>query len=450
MIFIVSLIHVQAAKSILQDKKISEELSMPKFIIEGGTKLKGKVNIGGFKNAAVAIIPATLLCPGKCILQNVPQIEDVNVFIEIFKELGAEAEYIEDSSILLDSTNVKECYLKNGLSKKMRASYYLLGAGLGRFKKASTLLPGGCDIGTRPIDQHIKGFEALGATVDITPEGRVNVQAEKLIGAKIYLDVVSVGATINIMLAAVHAEGKTIIENAAKEPHIVDTANFLNSMGADIKGAGTDVIRINGVEKLEGCTYKVIPDQIEAGTYMIAAAATKGDIIIDDIIPKHLEPITAKLKEMGMGIEEYGDSMRVFYQHELTPVNIQTLPYPGFPTDLQQPMTVLLSSLNGESVVVEGVSDDRFKYVNEIKKMGANIEFTKKQARITGTPHLRGTVVQATDLRAGAALMIAGLIAEGLTEVTDIQHIDRGYEHIENKFMNLGAKIKRVKDEEMQ
>lgn len=423
---------------------------MSKFIIEGGTKLKGKVNIGGFKNAAVAIIPATLLCPDKCVLQNVPRIEDVNVFMEIFKELGAEAEYLEDSSISLDSSNVNECYLKNGLSKKMRASYYLLGAGLGRFKKASTLLPGGCNIGTRPIDQHIKGFEALGATVDITPEGRVNVQADKLVGAKIYLDVVSVGATINIMLAAVHAEGKTIIENAAKEPHIVDTANFLNSMGADIKGAGTDVIRINGVEKLEGCTYKVIPDQIEAGTYMIAAAATKGDIIIDDIIPKHMEPITAKLKEMGMGIEEYGDSMRVFYQHELCPVNIQTLPYPGFPTDLQQPMTVLLSSLNGESVVVEGVSDDRFKYVNEIKKMGANIEFTQKQAKITGTPNLRGTVVQATDLRAGAALMIAGLIAEGLTEVTDIQHIDRGYEHIENKFMNLGAKIKRVKDEELQ
>lgn len=423
---------------------------MPKFIIEGGTKLKGKVNIGGFKNAAVAIIPATLLCPGKCILQNVPRIEDVNVFMEIFKELGAEAEYLEDSSISLDSANVNECYLKNGLSKKMRASYYLLGAGLGRFKKASTLLPGGCDIGTRPIDQHIKGFEALGATVDITPEGRVNVQADRLVGAKIYLDVVSVGATINIMLAAVHAEGKTIIENAAKEPHIVDTANFLNSMGADIKGAGTDVIRINGVEKLEGCTYKVIPDQIEAGTYMIAAAATKGDIIIDDIIPKHMEPITAKLKEMGMGIEEYGDSMRVFFQHELSPVNIQTLPYPGFPTDLQQPMTVLLSSLNGDSIVVEGVSDDRFKYVNEIKKMGANVEFTQKQAKIIGTPNLRGTVVQATDLRAGAALIIAGLIAEGLTEVTDIQHIDRGYEHIENKFMNLGAKIKRVKDEELQ
>lgn len=422
---------------------------MSKFVIEGGNKLKGKVNIGGFKNAAVAIIPATLLCTGKCLIQNVPKIKDVNVFMDILDELGAETRHMDDNSILIDTTNVKECYLKNGLSKKMRASYYLLGAGLGRFKKASSLLPGGCDIGARPIDQHIKGFEALGATVDITPEGRVNVQAEKLVGNKIYLDVVSVGATINIMLAAVYAQGRTIIENAAKEPHIVDTANFLNSMGADIKGAGTDVIRINGVKNLEGCEYRVIPDQIEAGTYMIAAAATKGDIIIDDIIPKHLEPITAKLKEMGMGIEEYGDSMRIFYEHELTPVNIQTLPYPGFPTDLQQPMTVLLSTLNGESTVVEGVSEDRFRYANELKKMGANIEFTKKCAKIIGTDHLSGTVVQATDLRAGAALIIAGLISEGLTEITGIQHIDRGYEHIENKFMNLGAKIKRVKDEDL-
>ena len=421
---------------------------MAKFVIEGGTKLKGKVNIGGFKNAAVAIIPATILCHGKCIIENVPKIQDVNVFLEILKELGADADYIDDTSLYVDATNVNKTYLENGLSKKMRASYYLLGAGLGRFKSASCLMPGGCDIGERPIDQHIKGFEALGATVDISDDGRVCVQADKLVGDKVYLDVVSVGATINIMLAAVYAEGKTIIENAAKEPHIVDTANFLNSMGADIKGAGTDVIRINGVKELTGCTYKVIPDQIEAGTYMIAAAATKGDIIIDDIIPKHMEPITAKLKEMGMGIEEYGDSMRVYYDRELVPVNIQTLPYPGFPTDLQQPMTVLLSSLSGESTVVEGVSEDRFKYVDELKKMGACIEFTKKQAKIKGINNLRGTVVQATDLRAGAALIIAGLIANGLTEVTNIQHIDRGYEHIENKFMNLGAKIKRVKDEE--
>lgn len=420
---------------------------MSRFVIEGGSKLKGKVNIGGFKNAAVAIIPAAILCPGKCTIQNVPQIDDVMVFEKILTELGAEVQLTDDNSMIIDSSGIADCYLKNGLSKKMRASYYLLGAGLGRFKRSSTLLPGGCDIGTRPIDQHIKGFEALGATVTITPDGRVNVQADNLVGNRIYLDVVSVGATINIMLAAVYAEGRTIIENAAKEPHIVDTANFLNSMGADIKGAGTDVIRINGVKELTGCTYRVIPDQIEAGTYMIAAAATKGDIIIDDIIPKHLEPITAKLKEMGMGIQEYGDSIRVFYERELNPVNIQTLPYPGFPTDLQQPMTVLLSSLRGESMVVEGVSEDRFKYVNEIKKMGANIEFTKKHAKIQGVDSLKGAVVQATDLRAGAALIIAGLVAEGLTEITDIYHIDRGYENIENKFMNLGARIKRVKEE---
>ena len=419
---------------------------MSKFVIEGGTKLKGKVNIGGFKNAAVAIIPATILCSGKCIIENVPKIKDVNVFLQILRELGAQADYIDDTSLYVDAANIKNCYLENGLSKKMRASYYLLGAGLGRFKGASSLMPGGCDIGERPIDQHIKGFEALGAQVDIAPDGRITVQADKLTGAKIYLDVVSVGATINIMLAAVYAEGKTIIENAAKEPHIVDTANFLNSMGADIKGAGTDVIRINGVRELTGCTYKVIPDQIEAGTYMVAAAATKGDIIIDDVIPKHLEPITAKLKEMGMGIEEYGDSIHVYYDKELVPVDIQTLPYPGFPTDLQQPMTVLLSSLSGESTVVEGVSEDRFKYVDELVKMGADIEFTKKQAKITGNRSLKGTVVQATDLRAGAALIIAGLIAEGLTEVRNIEHIDRCYEHIENKFMNLGAKIKRVED----
>ena len=418
---------------------------MSKFVIEGGTKLKGKVNIGGFKNAAVAIIPAAILCQDKCIIQNVPLIDDVNVLIEILTELGANVEFLDDASLSIDTSGISECYLKNGLSKKIRASYYLLGAGLGRFKRASTLLPGGCDIGERPIDQHIKGFEALGAAVGITPDGRVNVQAEKLVGNKIYLDVVSVGATINIMMAAILAEGRTTIENAAKEPHIVDTANFLNSMGADIKGAGTDVIRINGVERLSGCTYKVIPDQIEAGTYMIAAAATKGDIIIDDIIPKHLEPITAKLREMGMEIEEYGDSIRVFYEKPLTPVNIQTLPYPGFPTDLQQPMTVLLSSLHGESMVSEGVSEDRFKYVNEIQKMGANIEYTKRHAKITGTNKLKGAVVRATDLRAGAALIIAGLLAEGITEIIDIYHIDRGYEYIENKFMNLGAKIRRVK-----
>jgi len=417
---------------------------MSKFIIEGGTKLKGKVNIGGFKNAALAIIPSTILCKEKCIIENIPMIEDVKVYKEILISIGARVEMIDETSMEIDASNVKEINLITDLSKKIRASYYMWGVGLGRFKHISMPLPGGCDIGERKVDYHIKGFEALGATVEFT-ENRINISAEKLVGNKIYLDFASVGATINIMLAAVYAEGKTTIENAAKEPHIVDTANFLNAMGADIKGAGTDVIRINGVEELKGCTYGVIPDQIEAGTYMVAAAATKGDVIIDGVIPKHLEPITAKLIEMGMGIEEYGDSLRVFYEKELIPVNIKTLPYPGFPTDLQQPMAVLLSSINGESVIEESIYESRFKYVDELKKMSADIEVSDRLAKIKGTGTLKGSVVNATDLRAGAALILAGLVAEGITEINGIYHIDRGYENIENKFMNLGARIKRIK-----
>lgn len=420
---------------------------MSKFIIEGGTKLKGKVNIGGFKNAALAIIPSTILCKEKCIIENVPMIEDVKVYKDILKIIGAKVEMIDETSMEIDASNVTEINLANGLSKKIRASYYMWGAGLGRFKHISMPLPGGCDIGERKVDYHIKGLEALGATVKFT-EDRIIISADRLIGSKIYLDFASVGATINIMLAAVYAEGKTTIENAAKEPHIVDTANFLNAMGADIKGAGTDVIRINGVSELKGCTYGVIPDQIEAGTYMVAAAATKGDIIIDGIIPKHLEPITAKLIEMGMGIEEYGDSLRVFYKKELNPVNVKTLPYPGFPTDLQQPMAVLLSSLQGESMIEESIFESRFKYVDELKKMGADIEVNDRVAKIKGTGSLKGAVVNAPDLRAGAALIVAGLVAEGLTEINGIYHIDRGYENIENKFMNLGARIKRIKLEE--
>lgn len=418
---------------------------MTKFIIEGGTKLKGKVNISGFKNAALAIIPATLMSYGQCIINNVPMIEDVNVLKDILIKNGAGVTIVDGKSMVVDTSNVERCYLSNGLSKKIRASYYLLGAGLGRFGEALIPLPGGCDIGIRPIDQHVKGFEALGARVDIV-DGMIHAKADELIGTKIYLDVVSVGATINIMLAAVYAKGKTIIENAAKEPHVVDTANFLSAMGADIKGAGTDIIRINGVDKLNGCTYNVIPDQIEAGTYMIAAAATKGDLIIDNIIPKHLEPVTAKLKEMGMGIEEYGDSLRVFYEKELLAVNIKTLPYPGFPTDLQQPMAVLLSTLNGKSQVIESIWENRFGYVSELKKMGADISIEGREADIIGVNKLDGAEVMAKDLRGGAALIIAGLVADGFTELRDIYHIDRGYEFIENKFMNLGAKIIRVKE----
>ncbi|MBG0764663.1 MAG: UDP-N-acetylglucosamine 1-carboxyvinyltransferase [Tissierellales bacterium] len=307
--------------------------------------------------------------------------------------------------------------------------------------------PGGCDIGVRPIDQHIEGLEALGGEFTIE-DGLISVKADRLVGNKIYLDVVTVGATINIMLAAVYAEGKTIIENAAKEPHVVDAANFLNAMGADIRGAGTDVIRINGVEELHGCNYSVIPDQVEAGTYMIAAALTKGDVIINNVIPKHLEPITAKLKEMGMGIEEYGDSLRVYYNKKLKPVNIKTLPYPGFPTDLQQPMTVLLSTVDGDSMVIESIFENRFRYIDELLKMDVDIKVEGRTAVIKGVKKLKPAEVKATDLRAGAALVLACLAADGTSTVHDVYHIDRGYEFIENKFMNLGAKMKRIEETE--
>lgn len=417
---------------------------MEKFIIEGGTKLEGQVNISGFKNAAVAIIPAAILSGDKCYIENIPHIRDVYLFKDIMQELGVDVELDENGTMIIDSSKLDKCSATYDLANKMRASYYLIGAGLGRFKEVEVAYPGGCNIGTRPIDQHIKGFEALGAEVEIE-HGVIRCRANKLIGAKIYLDVVSVGATINIMLAAVLAEGTTIIENAAKEPHVVDVANFLNMMGADVRGAGTDVIKIKGVDKLHGCTYSVIPDQIEAGTYMIAAAATGGDVLINNVIPKHLESITAKLKEMGVEVIEYGDSIRVKGSDNLKSVNIKTLPYPGFPTDLQQPMTVLLSTVNGTSVVTESIFEGRFKYVDELKRMGANIKVEGRVAVVEGVERLSGARISVTDLRAGAAFIIAGLIAEGITEIDNIYHIDRGYEKVEEKFRNLGAKIKRVK-----
>jgi UDP-N-acetylglucosamine 1-carboxyvinyltransferase len=420
---------------------------MAKLLIEGGNRLRGKVNISGFKNAALAIIPATILTGSVCVVENLPVIQDVIVYQDILKKLGGEASLSDSGTMVIDTSKIQACNLPNGLTKKLRASYYLLGAGLGRFKEVTISYPGGCDIGLRPIDQHVKGLEALGAVFEVN-DGLIKVSAEKLIGNKIYLDVVSVGATINIMMAAVFAEGKTVIENAAKEPHVVDTANFLNAMGANIRGAGTDVIRITGVQELHGGTYSVIPDQVEAGTYMIASAVTKGDLIINNIIPKHLEPVTAKLKEMGMSIEEYGDSLRVHYEKELVPVNIKTLPYPGFPTDLQQPMTVLLSTVKGESIVIESIFENRFKYIEELQKMGANIKVEGRVAAISGIEKLKSAEVKATDLRAGAALVVACLAAEGVSTVHDIYHIDRGYEFIENKFMNLGAKIRRVEDDE--
>lgn len=416
---------------------------MEKLLIEGGVKLKGKVKVSGFKNAALPIIAATLLAGDKCTIENLPLIEDVYVYKEIMLELGAKVSLDDKGVMEIDTSGIMECKAPYDLATKIRASYYLLGAGLGRFSETQSPPPGGCNIGNRPIDQHIKGFEALGAKVEID-HGVIKCKADQLKGAKIYLDVVSVGATINIMLASVLAEGKTIIENAAKEPHIVDVANFLNAMGAEIRGAGTDVIRVEGVMKLKGCTYSIIPDQIEAGTYMITAAATGGDIIIDNVIPTHLEAITAKLKEMGVGVEEYGDSIRVWTPKELKSVDVKTLPYPGFPTDLQQPMSVLLANVSGTSIVTETVSEDRFKYVDELKRMGAKIKVDGRVAVIEGIEKLSAARISVTDLRAGAAMVIAGLVGEGVTEVEDIYHIDRGYEKLENKLLSLGARIKRV------
>ncbi|MBS4534483.1 UDP-N-acetylglucosamine 1-carboxyvinyltransferase [Clostridium sp. D2Q-14] len=417
---------------------------MNKYIIQGGNKLNGEVNISGFKNAILAIIPATLLAKDKCRIENVPLIKDVYILVEMMKELGAEV-YLDEknNAIDIDTSMIVECTASYDIAKALRASYYLVGAGLGRFKEAHVAYPGGCDIGSRPIDQHIKGFEALGSNVEIE-HGIINCKADELVGTKIYMDVISVGATINVMLSAVMAKDKTIIENAAKEPHIVDTANFLNAMGADVRGAGTDVIRINGVDKLHGCTYSVIPDQIEAGTYIVAAAATEGNVLVKNVIPKHLESITAKLKELGVEIIENDDSIRVIGKPNLKKVNIKTLPYPGFPTDLQQPISVLLTKAEGISVVTESIFEGRFKYVDELKRMGANIKVDGRSAIIRGATPLSGTKIMATDLRAGAACIIAGLIADGETEVYNIEHVERGYERIEEKLKGLGVDIKRV------
>ena len=416
---------------------------MDKLVIKGGNPLHGKVDINGAKNAAVAIIPSAIMASkGICTIDNISDIEDVNCLERIIKSLGCAVSCSKDS-ITIDSTKLNSYKANTEDVRKMRASYYLIGALLGRFKKAKVELPGGCPIGARPIDQHIKGFEALGAKVNID-DGVIYVEADRLIGTNIFFDVVSVGATINVMLAATLAEGTTVLENVAKEPHIVDVANFLNSMGADIKGAGTDIIRITGVEYLTGCSYSVIPDQIEAGTYMIATAACGGEVIINNVIPKHLESISAKLIEMGAQVEENGDSVLVKSNGNLKGVNIKTLPYPGFPTDVQQPMSSLLCISKGDSIVNESIWENRFKHVDELTKMGAKIKAEGRTAYIEGVTHLQGSIVKATDLRAGAALVIAGLVAKGTTEILDIEHIDRGYPHIENKFKRLGADIKRM------
>ncbi len=413
--------------------------------MSGGKTLRGEVHISGAKNAAVAIIPAALLVQGECIIENIPDIKDVDVILNILNLLGAKIEYEKKGKLKIDCSGVNTHIATDDGVKQMRASYYLLGALLGRFAKVVTLHPGGCNFGCRPIDQHIKGFEALGATV-IQKEDYISASAEsgELTANTIYLDIVSVGATINIMLAAVKAKGLTVIENAAKEPHVVDVANFLNSMGAKIKGAGTDVIKITGVDVLKGGSYSIIPDQIEAGTFMIMAAAAGGEVLVKNVIPKHMESISAKLIEMNVEIEENDDSILVRRNGPLHRANVKTLPYPGFPTDMQPQIVALLSIAEGNSVVSEGVWDDRFQYLEELVKFGAKIELKGRNAYITGVEKLKGAKVRSTDLRAGAAVLICALVAEGETEISEIKHIDRGYEQIEFKLRSLGADIKRI------
>lgn len=418
---------------------------MEQLIIHGGKRLEGTVSVSGAKNAALAIIPASILSKDICIVENVPCVNDISVLLDAMAELGVKINYLDKHTIKIDSRKIDTIRVNYEHINKIRASYYLLGALLGRCKSAQVAQPGGCNIGSRPIDQHIKGFEALGAQVTIE-HGMINAKAEALVGNNIYLDVVSVGATINIMLAAVLADGLTVIENAAKEPHIVDVANFLNSMGADIKGSGTDTIKIHGVQKLHGTEYMIIPDQIEAGTYMVAGAITGGDVTVTNLIPKHMEAISAKLKEMGVGIEELDEGIRVYKKDEYKNIQVKTLPYPGFPTDMQPQMTALLSTTNGTSLLTEGVFENRFQYTDELNRMGANIKVEGTTAIITGVKGLTGAEVTSTDLRAGAALVLAGLAAEGQTVINHIDFIDRGYENIELKFKSLGADIVRVSE----
>lgn len=416
---------------------------MEKFVIRGQNRLSGTVRISGAKNAAVAILPAVILSDGICRIENVPDISDVAITLKILYELGAGVRMINRSTFEIDPTHVNSYVLSKEMSRRMRASSYFIGAMLGRMNRARVAPPGGCDFGVRPIDQHIKGFQALGAKV-IIDNGMVDARAAKLTGCPIYLDVVSVGATINIMLAAVKAEGLTVIENAAKEPHIVDLANFLNSMGADIMGAGTDVIKIRGVSRLNGTTYSIIPDQIEAGTYMAAALATGGDITLENVIPKHLESITAKVVEIGAKVEEFDESLRVVMNGRPKACNVKTMPHPSFPTDMQPQITAVLSLAGGTSIVTEGVWENRFRYTEQLNLMGADIKIEGRAAVVKGVERLVGAPVAANDLRAGAALLIAGLAAQGVTEVENIEYIDRGYENVVEKLSALGADIRRV------
>lgn len=416
---------------------------MDKFVIKGGRRLTGEVVISGAKNAAVAILPAVILSDEPCVIENVPSISDVNICLRILSEMGAEVKNIGKDTYRIDPTTINKFCVPYETARKMRASYYFLGALLGKFRKARVSMPGGCPLGDRPIDQHLKAFAAMGANYTLS-QGMIDLTAEKLSGCQIFFDVVTVGATMNAMLAAVKAEGLTIIENAAKEPHIVDLANFLNSMGANIMGAGTDVIKIRGVEHLHGATYAVIPDQIEAGTFMAAVAATKGDVIIKNVIPKHLESITKKMEKIGVNIEQYDDSIHVWVDGPLVKANVKTAPHPGFPTDMQSQIATLLTLAEGTSIVTENIWEQRFRYVDELRRMGADITVNGKVALIEGTGKLMGAPVKACDLRAGAALIIAGLAASGVTEIEDIYHIERGYDCMEGKLRALGADIEKV------
>ena len=421
---------------------MAPESKEERLVIHGGVPLRGTVRISGGKNSSVAVLPAALLCNEPCVIENLPDIEDVRVFCDMFRALGAAVE-LEGDVMRIDPRGVNTWVVPSHLARKMRASYYLMGALLGRFGKADVAFPGGCDLGARPMDQHMKGLMALGANISLE-YGVYKCSCNKLTGAEIYLDVVSVGATINIMLAAARAEGTTVIVNAAKEPHVVDVASFLGAMGVKVKGAGTDTIRVEGRKFLKGCTYSVLPDQIETGTWMAIAAATQGDITIRNCVPYHMESVSAKLQEMGVRVIEGLDYLRVVAQDRPRAVQIKTLPYPGFPTDLQQPFTVLLSVAKGTSVVIENIYESRFRHIDEIRRMGAQIRVEDRVAVIEGVEELQGTLVEASDLRAGAALILAGLIAKGTTTITRLQHIDRGYEQIEAKLAALGADIQRI------
>lgn len=414
---------------------------MDKYVINGGNRLTGSVTISGAKNAAVAILPAVVLSDEPCIIENVPNISDVSIIIRILYEMGAEVKWLTKSSLRIDCKGIKNPVVPYEMAKLMRGSYYFLGSLLGKFHKAKVAMPGGCDLGSRPIDQHLKCFRALGARDEIDG-GIVCLEADELVGSQIYFDMISVGATVNAMLSSVKAKGLTIIENAAKEPHIVDLANFLNTMGANIIGAGTDVIKVRGVDYLKGVNYSIIPDQIEAGTYMVAIAATGGDAVVENVIPKHLESITTNLQKIGVNVEEYDDSIRVWVDAPLKNAEIKTMPHPGFPTDMQPQVTALLTLAQGTSIIRESIWENRFRYVGELLRMNADISVDGKVAIVQGTGKLKGAPVRATDLRAGAALVIAALAAEGTSEVEDVFYIERGYEDIVEKLTKMGADIK--------